>query len=155
MVKLRPARPDDGPILNRICYPHYAPDEMERALAASLRQAETGRGMRLVAEQDGQIVGSGQLSSWFQGAEIADLIVTPSHRGQGIGQALIEALLEKARTLNLPAVEIGVQAGNQRALTLYQRLGFTYRRTVYLALNGTRSAFIYLEHEFLGVRGGE
>lgn len=153
MVKLRPARPDDGPSLNRICYPHYAPDEMERALLASLGQAETGRGIRLVAEQDGQIVGSGQLSSWFQGAEIADLIVIPSHRSQGIGQALIEALLEKARTLGLPAVEIGVQAGNQRALTLYQRLGFTYRRTACLTLNGNRSTFIYLELKSLGAGG--
>jgi ribosomal protein S18 acetylase RimI-like enzyme len=153
MVKLRPAQPDDGPSLNRICYPHYAPDEMEQALLASLRQAKTERGIRLVAEQDGQIVGSGQLSSWAQGAEIADLIVIPSHRGQGIGQALIEALLEKARALGLPAVEIGVQAGNQRALALYQRLGFTYRRTAYLTLNGNQSAFVYLEQKSLGAGG--
>ena len=147
MVTLRPARPDDGPQLNRVCFPRYSPREMEGALAASLSQAKAGRGVRLVARRNGEIVGSGQLVSWSQRGEIADLFVTPSCRGQGIGRALIEALLARASDLGLSKVEIGVQVDNQRALALYQRLGFTYQRTVDLTLNGTRSTIIYLERE--------
>ena len=147
MVTLRPAGPGDGPVLNQTCFPHYTLDEMRQKLAVSLAQEKAGHGVRLVAEQDGQIVGCGQLLSWHRSAEIADLIVIPSHRNQGIGQALIHALLESARILELPTVEIGVQVENQRALALYKRLGFSYRRTVHLSLDGRRSTITYLERE--------
>jgi len=147
LLHLRPARPDDGPALHRICYPHYAPEEMERTLAASLKQAERGRGLRLVAEWEEQIAGCGQLLSWGRGAEIADLVVVPRYRGRGIGRELVEALLEEARRLGIPAVEIGVRPGNQRALALYQRLGFVYQRKIHLTLNKKRMAFVYLEHK--------
>lgn len=147
MVTLRPARPEDAPILNQTCFPHYAPDEMIDRLTASLARAEVGRGLRLVAEQDGQIVGCGELLSWHRGAEIADLIVVPSYRNQGIGEALIRALLEHSKSLGLPTVEIGVQVENQQARTLYERLGFSYQRTVQLALEDSRSAIVYLKRE--------
>jgi ribosomal-protein-alanine N-acetyltransferase len=147
MVEVRPARLDDGPQLRQVCYPHYAPDEMERALSASLAQAADGRGLRLVAEREGQIVGCGQLRAWHRGTEIVDLVVATPFRGQGIGRRLIEALLEEADSLGVPAVEIGVEADNRRALALYRRLGFAYRRTVRLALDGSQLTLIYLERE--------
>jgi ribosomal protein S18 acetylase RimI-like enzyme len=147
MVELRPARLDDGPQLRQVCYPHCAPDEMERALKVSQTRAATGRGLRLVAERDGQIVGCGQLWAWHRGAEIADLVVAAPFRGQGIGRKLIEALLQEARSLGVVAVEIGVEADNRRALALYRRLGFVYRRTIWLTLNGSPLALIYLKRE--------
>jgi ribosomal protein S18 acetylase RimI-like enzyme len=147
VVGLRPARLDDGPQLRKVCYPYYTPEEMERALNASLVQAEAGRGLRLVAECEGAIVGCGQLWSWHRGAEIADLVVAVPFRGQGIGRRLIEALLQEARSLGVPAVEIGVEADNRGALGLYRRLGFVYRRTIRVVLNGGPLTLIYLKRE--------
>jgi ribosomal protein S18 acetylase RimI-like enzyme len=147
MVEVRPARLYDGPQLCQVCYPHYTLEEMQQALSASLTQAAAGRGLRLVAEREGQIVGCGQLSAWHRGTEITDLVVAAPFRGQGIGRTLIEALLQEARSLGLPAVEIGVEADNRRALDLYRRLGFVYRRTVRLALDGSPLTLIYLERE--------
>ncbi len=107
-----------------------------------------GRGARLVAEQDrGDGFGCGELLSWQQGGEIADLIVIPSHRNRGIGQALINGLLDRARNLGMAAVEIGVQADNERARALYERLGFSYRRTVVCSVEGRPSSLIYLSRE--------
>lgn len=144
---LRPAREDDGPALNRICYPHLEPAEMEQALAISLAQAESNCGVRLVAEMDGGIVGSGQLQSWGKTAEIANLMVVPEYRGRGIGRSLVEALLSEARTLGFSSVEIGVQAENQGAMTLYERAGFRYQRTVQLSLNGKPATFLFLKRK--------
>lgn len=147
MVALRPARLDDGPQLCQACYPHYTPAEMERALNDSLTQAKAGRGLRLVAEHEGAIVGCGQLRRWQEGAEIADLVVAGPYRGRGIGRQLIEALLQEARSLGVPTVEIGAEAGNRRALALYRRLGFVYQRAVRVALNGDPLTLIYLNRE--------
>jgi ribosomal protein S18 acetylase RimI-like enzyme len=120
---------------------------MERALNDSLTQAKAGRGLRLVAECEGAIVGCGQLRRWQRGAEIADLVVAGPFRGRGIGRRLIEALLQEARSLGVPRVEIGVEADNGRALALYRRLGFVYQRTLRVVLNGDPLTLVYLNRE--------
>jgi ribosomal protein S18 acetylase RimI-like enzyme len=44
-------------------------------------------------------------------------------RGRGIGMALMEALIERARTAGVPALSLSVEEDNP-ALRLYERLGF-------------------------------
>jgi ribosomal protein S18 acetylase RimI-like enzyme len=88
------------------------------------------------------IVGSGQLVLYPHGAEVASLAVTAGRQGQGIGSAIIEVLLAMARYLGLPGVEIGVAADNERALALYQRLGFVEDRRIGLA-NGEIAIILY------------
>lgn len=144
-LRLRPARLGDGRALNQTRHPSRALEDTERALAESLAQMKAGCGLWLVAEWGGEIVGSARLVSWRRGAEIADLAVLPRFRGRGIGRALVERLLEEARRLGIPAVEIGADSGNRRALSLYERLGFAYRRTIRLAAGGGHSAVVYLE----------
>jgi RimJ/RimL family protein N-acetyltransferase len=50
--------------------------------------------------------------------------VLAEFRGRGIGTGLISATLERARGAGLTRVELSVRHGNQRALPLYERLGF-------------------------------
>jgi ribosomal protein S18 acetylase RimI-like enzyme len=118
---------------------------MKHWLERSLAAAEAGQGVRLVAVQAGEIVGCGQLLAWRGGGEIADLIVTPEHRGQGIGETLINALLEQARALGMPTVEVGVVTENRRARMLYERLGFTPHRTAQVTQKGHPSTIVYLK----------
>ena len=50
----------------------------------------------------------------------------PEYRGKGIASQLIEATIDKARTLGLPAVGLLVDKGNPKAEKLYSRIGFVH-----------------------------
>ncbi|OLT44849.1 N-acetylglutamate synthase [Saccharomonospora sp. CUA-673] len=56
-----------------------------------------------VAERDGDVIGCGALHVlWEDLAEIRTVTVDRSARGQGIGHALVSALIDLARSLGLP-----------------------------------------------------
>lgn len=49
--------------------------------------------------------------------------VLPEYRGRGVGEALLQALMSRARADGLRAISLSVEDGN-RARSLYERLGF-------------------------------
>lgn len=55
---------------------------------------------------------------------VHDLAVVPARRGQGIGRALLQRVLEIAAERGCGRVTLEVLQSNQRALALYQSLGF-------------------------------
>ncbi|MCM2130512.1 GNAT family N-acetyltransferase [Larsenimonas rhizosphaerae] len=61
---------------------------------------------------------------------IYSLCVAPDARGQGGGEALLEALEAQAQSLGLDQLRLEVRVDNDRALRLYQRRG--YDRTAWL-----------------------
>lgn len=66
--------------------------------------------------------------STFKGKKlinIHDLAVMPEARGQGIGEALLQAVEDKARMMDCCKVTLEVREDN-RARRLYERFGFTY-----------------------------
>ena len=58
-------------------------------------------------------------------AEILTLAVTPEHRRQGVGRALLEAAADLARTQGAEAMFLEVAADNAPAITLYLGAGFS------------------------------
>ena len=54
--------------------------------------------------------------------------VRPEHRGQGVGTALLTALVRRARAEDVPALSLSVEPDNP-AVALYRRLGFGDVRT--------------------------
>jgi ribosomal protein S18 acetylase RimI-like enzyme len=52
------------------------------------------------------------------------IAVVPSKRGHGIGDALLRALLEKARQAGYPSLSLSVDSHNAGAIRLYERHGF-------------------------------
>ncbi len=59
----------------------------------------------LVAEIDGTVVGCGALHvMWEDLAEVRTVAVDPAHHGQGVGSAVLTALLEGARQLGVGRV---------------------------------------------------
>jgi GNAT superfamily N-acetyltransferase len=78
-----------------------------------------------IAEADGQAVGGCALIRNDDGSfELAKMAVDPAMRGHGIGRALGEAAIAKARALGAPRVELESNTRLTPAITLYRALGF-------------------------------
>jgi ribosomal protein S18 acetylase RimI-like enzyme len=82
----------------------------------------------LVAERDGEVVGFVNCvlhpSTWGEADScyLEDLFVSPAARGSGAGRALIEAVVEQARSRGLEKVYWHTRRDNARARALYDSL---------------------------------
>jgi GNAT superfamily N-acetyltransferase len=113
------------------------PDEPEAGYAWFLgTQMRDPDACVLVAELDGEVVGyvyAGlEPMSWKELREAAgfihDVVVADPHRGQGIGEALIERASDWLRGHGAPRVLLWTAEGNAAAQRLFLRRGF--RRTM-------------------------
>lgn len=68
-------------------------------------------------------------SIWSENLEcyLAELYVVPDRRGQGLGRALMTAVLETARARGADFMDIGVDEPDLPARKLYESLGFSNR----------------------------
>jgi len=68
----------------------------------------------------------GYAGLWFDGdvAQVMTIGVDPQYQRHGVGRALLEALVGRARKLRADAVLLEVRVDNGPALALYERLGF-------------------------------
>ena len=84
-------------------------------------------------DDDGKIVGVSTLAVFpiptARRAWIEDVIVDESARGQRIGEALTQAMLDHARTLGCATVDLTSRPSREAANHVYQKLGFTLRET--------------------------
>jgi [ribosomal protein S18]-alanine N-acetyltransferase len=92
-------------------------------LVGELEQQPASR-YYLVAEDDGSIAGyAGLLGAGWQG-DVLTIAVASDRRGQGIGSALLEALLAEASRRGCTEVFLEVRTDNRRAQKLYRRYNF-------------------------------
>ena len=70
-------------------------------------------------------------SVWWEAEDcwLEDLYVREAARGRGLGRALTEAVLERARERGCRRVELDVNSENPPALALYRSLGFETGKT--------------------------
>ena len=78
----------------------------------------------LVAERDGQVVGSAGLLSIGETAQILTVGVLPTARRQGIGERLVQALVAEAARRLAAEILLEVRMDNAAARQLYAKLGF-------------------------------
>ncbi len=87
--------------------------------------------LALLAEEEGQAVGLLSYSirpNLYHAAPsclIEELVVREGARGRGVGSALLQAVLERARAAGCVEISISAMRDNVRAIELYKRLGFT------------------------------
>lgn len=62
------------------------------------------------------------------------IFVAPEARGQGVGSALLHAIMEEARTRGYASVRLDVIDTNPRARALYERHGFEPHNTSHLGV---------------------
>lgn len=105
------------------------PAAMERVVAELA--ASGTHGFILVAHADGEVAGVAYLATMLSMEHcghigwLEELYVAPTQREHGIGEALLHDALERARQMNLVAIELEVDIEHRRAESLYARHGFT------------------------------
>ena len=151
---VRPADRDDADAIGRLLYAFNRefdePTPEPSALAERMRQlldggdtlvmlagdgsdgsdgSDGGNGPDGGDEPDGLAVLRFRAAIWSTGLEcyLAELYVTPARRGQGLGRALMEAVLREARNRGADTMDIGVDEPDLAARRLYESLGFTNR----------------------------
>ena len=139
-MAVRRIRPDEGVLLRAMRIralmdtPTTFGSTIEQTLAYSMEMWEERARSNAMsdtisgffAERDGEVVG---LAGWFfeDGEPMPSLIsmwVAPSARGQGGGEALIEAVVAWVRSLGATRLQLWVMETNASALALYRRVGF-------------------------------
>jgi RimJ/RimL family protein N-acetyltransferase len=93
-----------------------------------VREHVTSNAAQFVAVDDSFVVGwCDILPGWAHAIRHCGSLgmgLLPSYRGQGIGQGLLSACLAKARANGITRVELETRADNERAIKLYERMGF-------------------------------
>nr|WP_245398588.1 GNAT family N-acetyltransferase [Oceaniglobus trochenteri] len=88
-----------------------------------------GVALHLLARVDDLPVGSARLLPKGEVGKIGRVCVLPSHRGTGLGAALIRAALDELR--RQPGIRIARLGAQVHAIGFYERLGFTAHGPVY------------------------
>ena len=140
-----PLRDTDVPALQESCWPTSSLSTIEERIIEFVKAQTRKRTWPRVVRCIDEVIGFGQLLHWGQGYEIADLMITPTWRGKGVGTALIKEFLRIAYAQDADIVEIGVAHNNPRALALYQRLGFEPYREIQLNLGNGYEPVTYLK----------
>jgi ribosomal protein S18 acetylase RimI-like enzyme len=101
---------------------------LERRIAHLLRGGDTVV-LLVGAGPDGLAVLRFREAIWSNALEcyLAELYVTPAHRGRGLGRTLMTAALREARERGADTMEIGVDEPDLVARHLYESLGFSNR----------------------------
>ncbi len=138
-MKIRDFRPADSDTIvrfkeesNKVSFPGASFDRrMYRNLLE--RSAAAAPAFIKVAEADGETAGF----VWFREIKstvgtfgrIEDLFVDGSHRGKGIGKALMKAAEDTLKASGVGKLKLTVTISNSVGLSLYEKLG--YRTTRY------------------------
>jgi ribosomal protein S18 acetylase RimI-like enzyme len=75
-------------------------------------------------EREGRLIGAVLCVRRPEGVLIADVMVEPDLQGQGIGKAVLLGGLRGLSSAGISPVYLNVTEGNDRAMRLYERLGF-------------------------------
>ena len=105
-------------------------------LSASSAYTETLRtlgGDILVADDGGTVAGTVALQTWGPSSEVARgpdeiemraFAVAPAAQGRGVGRALVDAAVERARAAGLRHLVLSTQPGMLAAQRIYRAAGF-------------------------------
>jgi phosphinothricin acetyltransferase len=133
---IRLARVQDLETIHRI-YNHYVlsstctyqetPEPLEKRLEWFARH--TAVHPVTVAEVDGQLLGWGSLSTYHERSAFRHTVedsiyVDPAFHGRGIGSALLQDLIARARALDHHAIIAAIDGSQTASLRLHAKFGF-------------------------------
>jgi ribosomal protein S18 acetylase RimI-like enzyme len=106
-----------------------------------------------VAAIDNRVIGFANFYQYVPNhhAFIGNVVVDQAWRGRGIGRALLEYMMAKARdSYRLPEIRVSVFEHNVPAVSLYRSLGFdTYDSEVKHDPDGNRVTLVHMQHRLV------
>ena len=93
---------------------------------ALLSELANGHSALFAAVCDGEIVGWAGLEAVFGEASVTNIAVLSKMRGQGLGRALTETLIDECRKEGYISLTLEVRVSNFAAISLYESLGFKH-----------------------------
>lgn len=137
-IELRPARTEDAEPCGTICYEafraiaahhSFPPDFPDTDVPTGLFSHVIGRddAYVVVAEMDGEVVGSNVLWENNPVAGVGPITVDPSVQGNSVGRLLMEDVLRRAEEARFERVRLVQAPFNNLTMALYSKLGFDVR----------------------------
>src|SRR5450755_2400455 len=135
MDTLRPATTDDSAACGRVCYDAFCAINDEHRFPRDFPSAEVATGFLrmlidhpgfygVVAERDGKIVGSNFLDERSVIVGIGPVSVDPAVQNKGVGRALMQDVIDRARSRGAAGIRLLQATYHNRSLSLYTSLGF-------------------------------
>jgi len=137
-IILRPGTSQDAETCGRICFEAFTSISVAHNFPPDFPAADVAIGMvrrmlshpgfySVVAEMDGQVVGSNFLDVRNTIAGVGPITIDRAAQNQAIGRRLMENVHAHARDKSVPGVRL-VQSGfHMRSLSLYAKLGYEVR----------------------------
>jgi GNAT superfamily N-acetyltransferase len=140
-VTVRRAKPDDAEVCGRICYEAFRKISLDHAFPPDFPSVQVSTGVLsmmfthsgfycLVAESDGQIVGSNCLDERSAIAGVGPITIDPDAQNMGIGRTLMQAVLTRSAKRRFPGIRLLQSTFHNRSLSLYAKLGFCAREPI-------------------------
>ena len=145
-LTIRRANPADTSKCGQTCYDAFADIAARHGFPSDFSSVEVATELMsgliehpgffsLVAEIDGQIVGSGFLDERATITGVGHVTVDPAVQDRRIGRALMETMLQRCVERGVPGVRLLQAAYNYRSMSLYAKLGFDVREP-FAAMHG-------------------
>jgi putative acetyltransferase len=116
-------------VVQRVLHEHGLRFEPRRLdadiLAPDAHYAASGGAFFVAVDAAERVVGTaGLLRTGPASGEIRKMFLVPEARGQGVGRALLDAVLDAARARGLERLTLTTRYRYDRAIRLYERAGF-------------------------------
>ncbi len=146
---IRLAKPQDAHLCGEICYKAFNAISQAHGFPCDFPGPEAGAGVLsmmfshpgfycLVAESGGRLRGSNCLDERSIIAGIGPITVDPSGQNRGVGRALMQNAMDRARERGAAGVRLVQAAFHNRSLSLYSSLGFEVREPLSCLQGRTR-----------------
>lgn len=140
-VRIRRATSGDADLCGHICYEAFGAINRQHNFPSDIPTAEIGVWLMqmffshpgfycVVAETNGEIVGSNCLDERSTIGGIGPITIAPGVQNRGIGRMLMKAVIDRSRERGAPGARLLQAAFHNRSLSLYTKLGFDVREPV-------------------------
>jgi len=137
-IVVRIATPEDSAVCGPICFDAFSMINAAHGFPCDLPGSEAATGLlsmmfsnpgfySVVAEVDGQIVGSNCMDERSVIRGVGPITIDPGAQNIGVGRRLMQAVMDRANDHGAAGIRLVQAAFHNRSLSLYTSLGFDIR----------------------------